>query len=207
MAGREDAPQRSYRRRSVSESDHDLFDSPPTPVGSTPIPGIPNYSDGRFNSQPNITGSGFIDESPWRGLGTRLQSEIRGGQDERVGEIKNQFEILKADIADWNSNTLNGIYMLDEIIKKHMVLCTTISELSNNALLSGLDLATCGAIANLKQLVNKIKKDAKRILSNQGTSETNLILPHSIGNNYLADMGTSFSENNLSKNSSEYPVT
>ena len=118
-----------------------IYQIPPPPLGSSPIQGIPNYSDSRFNSQPNITGSGFIDESPWRGLGTRLQSEIRGGQDERVGEIKNQFKLLKADIADWNSSALNGIHTLDEIIKKHIALCITISELSNNALITGLDLA------------------------------------------------------------------
>ena len=112
---------------------------------------------------------------------------------------------MKADIADWNSSALNGIHTLDEIIKKHIVLCSTISELSNNALIAGLDLVTCGAIANLKQLVNKIKKDAKKVLSNQGTSETNLILPHSIGNNYLVDMGKSLSENSVSNNTNEYP--
>ena len=118
-------------------------------------------------------------------MGTRLQSEMRGGQDERIGELKNQFEVLKADIANWYSSALNGTHTLDEIIKKHIALCGNISELSNDALIAGLDLATCGAIANLKQLVNKIKKDAKKILINQGTCETNLIMPHSIGNNYL----------------------
>ena len=110
---------------------------------------------------------------------------MRGGQDERIGDLKNQFEVLKADIANWNSSALNGTHTLDEIIKKHIALCGNISELSNDALIAGLDLATCGAIANLKQLVNKIKKDAKKILINQGTCETNLIMPHSIGNNYL----------------------
>ena len=138
-------------------------------------------------------------------MGTRLQSEMREGQDERVGKIKKQFELLKADIADWNSSALNGIHTLDEIIKKHIVLCSTISELSNNALIAGLDLATCGAIANLEQLVNKIKKDANKVLSNQCTSETNLILPHSIGNNYLVDMGKSLSESSVSNNTNEYP--
>ena len=130
---------------------------------------------------------------------------MRGGQDERIGDLKNQFEVLKADIANWNSSALNGTHTLDEIIKKHIALCGTISELSNEALIAGLDLATCGAIANLKQLVNKIKNDAKRVLINQGTSETNLILPHSIGNGYLVDMGKSLSESNNSSNSNEYP--
>ena len=138
-------------------------------------------------------------------MGTRLRSEIRGGQDERVGKLKNQFEILKTNIADWNRSALNGVHTLDEIIKKHIALCTTISELSKKALLYGVDLVTCGAIANLRHLANNIKRDAKRILSNQGTNETNLILPHSIGNNYLVDMGTSFSENNVTNSTSEYP--
>ena len=94
-------------------------------------------------------------------MGTRLRSEIRGGQDERVGKIKNQFEILKTDIADWNMSALNGVHTLDELIKKHIALCTTISELSKKALLHGVDLVTCGAIANLKHLANDLKRDAK----------------------------------------------
>ena len=42
---------------------------------------------------------------------------MRGGQDERIGDLKNQFEVLKADIANWNSSALNGTHTLDEIIK------------------------------------------------------------------------------------------
>ena len=130
---------------------------------------------------------------------------MRGGQDERIGDLKNQFEVLKADIANWNSSTLNGTQTLDEIIKKHIALCATNSELSNEALIAGLDLATCGAIANLRKLVNKIKNDAKKVLINQGTRERNLVLPHSIGNDYLVDMGKSLSESNNSNISNEYP--
>ena len=185
LTGHKDDPRRTHRLRSVSESDHDLLDPPPPSIGVSPIQGVTNHLENRFNSQPNISSSGFIDESPWRGLGTRLQSEMRGGQDERIGDFKNQFEVLKADIANWNSSALNGTHTLDEISKKHIALCGTISERSNEALMAGLDLATCGAIANLKQLVNKIKNDAKKVLINQGTSEMNFILPHSIGNGYL----------------------
>ena len=43
-------------------------------------------------------------------------SEMRGGQDELIGDLKNQFEVLKADIANWNSSALNGTQTLDEII-------------------------------------------------------------------------------------------
>ena len=73
VAGHKEAPHISYRRQSVSESDHDLLDPPPPSIGLSPIQGAPKYPDSRFNSHPNISSSGFIDESPWRGLGTRLQ--------------------------------------------------------------------------------------------------------------------------------------
>ena len=66
-------------------------------------------------------------------------------------------------------------------------------------------MVTCGAIANRRHLANDIKRDAKRILSNQGANKTYLILPHSIGNNYLVDMGTSFSENKVTNSTGEYP--
>ena len=112
---------------------------------------------------------------------------------------------MKTDIANWNRSALSGVHTLDEIVKKHIALCTTISELSKKALLYGVDLVTCGVIANLRHLANNIKRDAKRILSNQGTNKTNLILPHTICNNYLVDMDTSFYENNVTNSTSEYP--
>ena len=64
-------------------------------------------------------------------------------------------------------------------------------------------MVTCGEIANLKYLANNIKIEAKRKLSNQGTNDKNLIVSHSIGNSYLVDMSTSFSEINLTDSNSE----
>ena len=108
--GHEEVPQNSHRRWSVSESNHDVFDYPPAPLGSSPIPGVPNYSDSRFNSQPNNIGSELTDESPWSGLGTRLRGEIRGGQDERVGKIKkpirdieNRYCRLEQECTKWGT--------------------------------------------------------------------------------------------------------
>ena len=68
LTGHKDDPRRTHRLRSVSESDNELLDPPPPSfIGSSPIQGATNNLDSRFNSQPNVSSSGFIDESPWRG--------------------------------------------------------------------------------------------------------------------------------------------
>ena len=110
---------------------------------------------------------------------------------------------MKTYITDWNRSALNGVQTLDEISKKHSALCTTISELSKRALLQGVDLLTCGNLANLKKLADDIKMDAKRKLSNQGAIDKNLIASHSIGNSYLVDMSASFSDINLTGSNSD----
>ena len=54
--------QSALRRRLVSESDNDLMNSTAIPLG-------------RAESHPNVSVSGFIDESPYTGPGTQLQSQ------------------------------------------------------------------------------------------------------------------------------------
>ena len=168
MAEREEANQKSYRRNRSQKTIKMYLTWRDTKM-------IPKGHTGCDQSQKVIM---IYWTPPPRSIGL---SPIQGAT--------NHLQILKTNWKYWKLILLIGTVTLDEIIKKHIALCGTISELSNDALIAGLDLATCGAIANLKQLVNKIKKDAKKVLSNQGTSETNLILPHSLGNNYLVDMG------------------
>ena len=78
------------RRRSVSESDNDLLNSTANPR-INPSQFIP---PDRAESNPNVSVSGFMDESPYTGPGTRLQSqwnhsEVRvAGVMERFGRRK-----------------------------------------------------------------------------------------------------------------------
>ena len=61
--------QASLRRRSVSESDNDPLSNTINPTGNVYYP-----ANNRAETNPNLSISGFIDESPFAGPGTRLQS-------------------------------------------------------------------------------------------------------------------------------------
>ena len=73
--------QASFRRRSVSETDTD-------PLSSTINPKGINYyvPTDRAESNPNLSISGFIDESPFAGPGTGLQLQ-REGIESRTNKI------------------------------------------------------------------------------------------------------------------------
>ena len=124
MAEHEDANQKSYRGLSVSESDQDILDL----AGHKEVP-QENYRRWSVSESDHD-----VFDVP---------------KEERIGELKNQFEILKTYIANWNRSAINGVHILVEIIKKHIAVCTTISELSKRALLQGVDLVTCGEILDI----------------------------------------------------------
>ena len=67
----------SLRGCSVSETDTDPLSSTINPTGN-----IYYAQPDRAESNPNLSISGFIDESPFAGPGTRLQSQ-RGGIESR----------------------------------------------------------------------------------------------------------------------------
>ena len=93
MAECKDANQNSNRQQSVSESDQDILNL----AGHKEVP-QKNYK------QQSVSESDHdVFDVP---------------KEERIGEIKNQFEILKTYIANWNRSALNGVHTLDEIIKK-----------------------------------------------------------------------------------------
>ena len=56
---------------------------------------------GRAESHPNVSGSGFIDESHYTGPGTRLQS-LRNRSEVRVAGVMKRFGRLKTEINEGN---------------------------------------------------------------------------------------------------------
>ena len=83
-------------RRLVSESDNDLMNSTVNPW-INPSRFIP---PDRAESNPNVSGSGFIDESPYAGPETRLQSQ-RNRSEVRVAGVIERFERLKMEVNEW----------------------------------------------------------------------------------------------------------
>ena len=82
----------SLRRRSVSETDTDPLSSMISPKGISYY--IPND---RAESNPNMSISGFIDESPFAGPNTWLQSR-REGVEAKTKKISDRLENLKFKI-------------------------------------------------------------------------------------------------------------
>ena len=76
----------TLRRCSVSESDNDPLNSTINP-GSNPSQFIP---PDRAESNPIVSGSGFIDESPYNGSGTQLQAQ-RNWSEVRVAGVMERF--------------------------------------------------------------------------------------------------------------------
>ena len=87
----------SLRRCSVSETDTDPLSSTINPKGN-----IYYAQPDRAKSNPNLSISGFIDESPFAGPGTRLQSR-REGVESRTKKISDRLEILKFKIFEWTN--------------------------------------------------------------------------------------------------------
>ena len=89
-------------RRLVIESDTDLLNSTVN-LRRNPSQYIP---PDQAKSNPNISVSGFIDESLYTGPGTCLQSQ-REGMETRIAEIIENFERLKSQINEWENSFKN----------------------------------------------------------------------------------------------------
>ena len=80
----------------MPESDNNLMNSTANPR-IKPSQFIPL---GQAESHPNVSGSGFIDESPYIGPGTGLKSQWNCSEI-RVAEVMERFGRLKTEINEW----------------------------------------------------------------------------------------------------------
>ena len=103
-------------RRSVSESESDPMNSTANPLGN-PRMYIPSE---RAESNPNI--SGFIDESPYTGPVTCLQSQWEGIEI-RTDRILNLFRRLQKNVNEWESLIRNFPSSAAEIYQKRSQVC------------------------------------------------------------------------------------
>ena len=79
----------------MSESDNDPMNSNANPrINPSQV-----IHPGQAESHPNVSGSGFIDESPYTGPGTRLQAQ-RNGSEIRVEGVMERFGRLKTEINE-----------------------------------------------------------------------------------------------------------
>ena len=120
----------SLWRRSVSETDTD-------PLSSTINPKGINYyvPTDTAKSNPNLSISGFKDEIPFAGPGTRLQS-WREVVESRTNKISDQFESLRIKIYEWTNRMKIVGCPNDEFQNQFTVFSNAINELTMLALMS-----------------------------------------------------------------------
>ena len=90
-----------------------------------------------------VSVSGFIDESPYTGPGTHLQSQPNRFEIRIMGVIE-RFEGLKVEINEWEMLLTQQFNSFAKIFQ----------DLARQALLARVDLLTRGIILNFKNIVN-----------------------------------------------------
>ena len=141
-------------RRFVSESDNDTMNSNANPR-INPSQFIP---PGQAESHPNVSGSGFIDESPHTGPGTRLQSQ-RNCSEIRVSGVMERFGRLKTYINEWEMLLNNQVISPDVINRQFNSLSRVIQDLAKEALLARVEFSICGEISNYRNIINRINPE------------------------------------------------
>ena len=154
--------QSTLRRRLVSESDNDPMNSTANPW-INPCRFIP---PDRAESHPNVSVSGFIDESPYTDPGTRLQSQWNQS-DIRVAGVMEKFERLKTDINEWEILLNSQVISPFGINRQFNSLSRVIQDLAREALLARVDFPMCGEISNYKTIINRIRQNAMKGIDSQ----------------------------------------
>ena len=113
----------------------------------------------KFN--PNLSISGFIDESPLAGPGTRLQSQ-REGIESRVNKISIWLESLKLKICTWVDKMKNQNCPNDEFQTQFSTFSNGINELTTFALMNRVSIPISRDISDLNDVIIKCKRDRLR---------------------------------------------
>ena len=145
--------QASLRRRSVSESDNDLLSSMINPTGNVHYP-----ANNRAESNPNLSISCFIDESPFAGPGTRLQSR-REGTESGTNKISIILENLRSEVCTWVDRIKIQSCPNDEFQTQFIVFSNRVNELTMLALMNRVSTTTSRDISELSSIILKCKRD------------------------------------------------
>ena len=103
-----------------------LLNSTVNPQGNPCLYIPPDWAE----SNPNMSVSGFIDEWPYTGPGTHLQSQREGIQT-RINKIMDGFQKLKMKINEWERSLKNQTVSRVEINQQFSSLSKVITKLSN----------------------------------------------------------------------------
>ena len=142
----------SLCRRSVSESESDPLNSTINPRCNIDM----NFPPERSESNPNI--SGFIDESPYRGPGTWLQSR-QEGYETNIEKIENFLFRLQLNINEWEeSDKSNALFSLVEISNRFFALNADVYKLTKQADVAVFSNLISKDITNLSDTLLRAKQ-------------------------------------------------
>ena len=112
----------------------------------------------RAESNPNLLISGFIDESPFAGPGTCLQSR-REGVESRTNKISDQLENLRLKIYEWTDRMKILGCPNDEFQSQFTTFSNAINELTMLALMNRVPIPISRDISGLNDIIIKCKHD------------------------------------------------
>ena len=142
--------------------------SRPTPLNST----INSRSNVRMYITPeraesNSNISGFINESPYTGPGTRLQSQ-REGNETNSERILSTYHRLQTNINDWEASIKTSAYFSSvEINRRFNLITKDVENLSRQALMAAVSTAILRDISDLRDQFTQTKLLGLRNASSQ----------------------------------------
>ena len=148
----------SLQRRSVSETDTDPLSSTIYPTGN-----IYYAPPDRAESNPNLSISGFIDESHFAGPGTRLQSR-REGIESKTSKISARLENLRFKICTWVDKMKSLDCPNEEFQHQFTTFSNAINELTTLALMNRVPMPMSRDITELSSIILRCKHDRLRNL-------------------------------------------
>ena len=126
-----------------------------------------NFNQDRCVSTPQINVTGFIDDTYRDNRGTGLEERIRTrskkGSNSIDVKLREDFTGLKMAVIEWGEIACSRAHTIDEINKKHNVLCAQIEHKISEVLLSRGDYSLVGELGSLKDRLNAVRKEAKQL--------------------------------------------
>ena len=155
------------RRRSTSEGEGELLSSTLNLPETVTINRFSNLNTDRCVSTPQINLTGFIDDTFRNNRGTCLESRIqtrsKGGSNSANAKLRDDYTLLKISIFEWGELVCNSAQALDVIEQQYNGFLEEIQQKISEVLLTRGEFHLVGELGSLKDKLNWIRKEAKRL--------------------------------------------
>ncbi len=155
------------RGRSTSEGEGELLSSTLNLPETVTINRFSNLNTDRCVSTPQINLTGFIDDTFRNNRGTCLESRIqtrsKGGSNSVNKKLRDDYTLLKVAIFEWGELVCNSAQALDVIEQQYNRFLEEIQQKISEVLLTRGEFQLVGELGSLKDRLNWIRKEAKRL--------------------------------------------